>query len=179
MTSGSIFQLTNPEIYVVTTAQGDQLAGQVATWVSLASLVPDQPRVALVLSPCTHTSSLLRGRGSFVLQMLAADQAPLLERFGLYSGYHRPKFADLEITHSDQGLPILPGTCGWAVCEVVEHVDLGDRVVWIANVSQQVCYPDRLPLRRAEALAQLPDSVRQQLLAQRQADIERDRQLRR
>ncbi|NJM76640.1 MAG: hypothetical protein HC852_13715 [Acaryochloridaceae cyanobacterium RU_4_10] len=43
--STSIFNLTNPEIYVITAAHEGQVSGQVATWVTLAALVPERLRV--------------------------------------------------------------------------------------------------------------------------------------
>ena len=175
MADGSIFRLTNPEIYVVTTAHGDQLAGQVATWVTLATLVPESPRVVVVLSPHTHTSSLLKNQTSFVLNMLAEDQAPWLERFGLRSGFQQDKFSDIAMTKTDSGLPILPETCGWALCDVSETLDVGDRIIWVADVVQQSVNPNKQPLRRVEGLDALPAEVRQELLQQRLADIERDR----
>ncbi len=178
MSQGSIFSLSNPEIYVVTTAHDGQLAGQVATWVTLASLVPEHPRVIVVLSPATHTSSLLRHQPTFVLNLLSETQAPWLERFGLFSGFNRDKFQGIELTYTDQGLPILPNTCGWAVCQATEHVDVGDRIIWIADVTEQSYHPDQRPLRRVEGLNTLPNEVRDRLLQQRLADIERDRPLR-
>ena len=178
MADGSIFRLTNPEIYVVTTAQGDQLAGQVATWVTLATLVPDSPRVIVVLSPHTHTSSLLQASQSFVLNMLADDQEDFLESFGLRSGFKRDKFADIQLTRTESGLPVLPETCGWALCKVAQSIDVGDRIIWIADVVKQSVNPDKQPLRRVEGLNALPDEIRQELLQQRLADIERDRPLR-
>lgn len=178
MAEGSIFRLTNPEIYVVTTAFDNQIAGQVATWVTLATLVPDSPRVVVILSPHTHTSSLLRQSQRFILHMLSETQAPWIEQFGLLSGHDQDKFQGIELTYTDQGLPILPGTCGWAVCQVSQHIDVGDRTIWVADVTVQSFHPDRQPLRRVEGLDALPDNVRNRLQQQRLADIERDRALR-
>ena len=178
MVEGSIFRLTNPEIYVVTTAFDGQQAGQVATWVTLATLVPESPRVIVVLSPHTHTSSVLQSSQSFALNMLADTQADWLERFGIWSGHHQDKFEGIDGIQTENGLPILPNTCGWAICKISDQLDMGDRIIWVADVTEQSFSPDRPPLRRVEGLNSLPDEVRQKLLKQRLADIERDRPFR-
>lgn len=175
MADGSIFQLTNPEIYVLTTAHNGQRAGQVVTWVTLASLIPENPRVVVVLSPCTYTSSVLSQSQRFVLNMLASDQSDWLERFGMVSGHTQDKFQGIEVTTAEMELPILPGTCGWASCRVSEQIDQGDRVIWVADVFAQSFNPTKQPLRRMEGLGALSEPVRQTLIQQRLADIERDR----
>ena len=177
MVNGSMFRVTNPEIYVVTTAYQGQSAGQVATWVTLASLIPEHPRVVIVLSPHTHTSSLLRHSQTFVLNMLASAQVSWLERFGMVSGFTLDKFKDIEVTYTALGVPILPETCGWANCRITEQMDLGDRIIWVADVVEQSFNPNQHPLRRQEGLQSLPDEVRQTLVQQRLADIDRDRSM--
>lgn len=175
---GSIFRLTNPEIYVVTTSHQGQLAGQIATWVTLASLIPETPRVVVILSPHTHTNSLITQSQTFVLNMLASDQSPWLQRFGMISGHTQDKFQGIEVTHTEQGLPILPETCGWARCQITEQMDMGDRIIWVADVLEQSFNPDKQPLRRIEGIQSLPEEVRQTLIQQRLGDIERDRPMR-
>jgi flavin reductase (DIM6/NTAB) family NADH-FMN oxidoreductase RutF len=178
MSNGSIFSLTNPEIYVLTAAHGGAQGGQVVTWLTLASLVPESPRVMTAISPFTHTFSLLEQSGEFVVNLLAREQAPWLVHFGLQSGHTTPKLQDIAVVYTPSGVPILPETCGWAWCRVAEHLDLGDRRLIIADVVDQACDSTRSPLRRVEGLADLPATITQALATQRQADIERDRPLR-
>ena len=51
----------------------------------------------------------------------------------------------------------------------------GDRVIWVADVFMQSFNPTKQPLRRMEGLGALSEPVRQTLIQQRLADIERDR----
>ena len=178
MSNGSIFSLTNPEIYVLTAAHRGVQGGQVVTWLTLASLVPEAPRVMAAISPFTHTFALLEHSGEFVVNLLAQEQAPWLVHFGLQSGHTTPKLKDIALSYTPSGVPILPETCGWAWCRLSEQHDLGDRRLIIADVVDQACDSLRSPLRRVEGLAALPTTVTQALAAQRQADIERDRPLR-
>lgn len=178
VSQGSIFSLTNPEIYVLTVAHDGEMGGQVATWVSLASLIPEAPRVITILSPYTHTYSLIQKSQAFVLQMLAQDQELWLERFGLKSGHDYNKFEGIEVGYTKARLPILPKTCGWAACRITHQQDLGDRILLVADVLEQSVTPNRRPLRRQEGLAALPGEVMQALKQQRLDDIDRDRPLR-
>jgi flavin reductase (DIM6/NTAB) family NADH-FMN oxidoreductase RutF len=46
----SIFQLTDQEIFVITSSDGGRPVGQVATWVMPASLIPEHLRLVVTLS---------------------------------------------------------------------------------------------------------------------------------
>lgn len=176
MRTSSIFSLTNPEIYVITAAHQGQMGGQVATWVTLASLVPEKMRVVTIISPRNFTYSLMQASQQFVLQLLAVGQQDWLPLFGLQSGYQIDKFTGLDLQFTPSGIPILPGTCGWVECRVSYQVDRGDRVIFGADVIASQLHAERQPLRRAEALAALPDTVTEALFHKRQLDIEQDRQ---
>jgi flavin reductase (DIM6/NTAB) family NADH-FMN oxidoreductase RutF len=175
--STSIFNLTNSEIYVLTAAHEGQVGGQVATWVTLAALVPEHLRVVTILSPRNFTFGLIQESKRFMLHLLAQGQQDWLPLFGLYSMREIDKFARIAIAQTIDGIPILPDTCGWAECQVVQEVDLGDRVIVIADVVHHQVYAERKPLCRVEAMAGLPPEVVQELAAKRLEDIECDRGL--
>jgi flavin reductase (DIM6/NTAB) family NADH-FMN oxidoreductase RutF len=173
----SIFQLTDQEIFVLTSRYGEQRSGQVATWVMPASLIPEQMRLVLTLSPGNATTAVIRQSRQLLVQLLAIEQAELMFRFGYYSSRNYDKFAGLELQTSPAGLPIIPGTCGWAECDVKDWHDLGDRCLLIADVVAQFYDPARQPLREQAAFASLSDSQRQQLAEKFNRDIETARQL--
>ncbi|MBW4554280.1 MAG: flavin reductase family protein [Aphanocapsa sp. GSE-SYN-MK-11-07L] len=173
----SIFQLTNQEIFVVTAAHNGQLGGQVATWVMLATLIPERLRVIIAISPFNYTQSLLQQSQRFVLNLLAAGQEDWLVLFGLHSGRDINKFSEIDFTLSPTGIPILPQTCGWAECVIGQSVNLGDRILYIADVVEHRVYPERTPMREVAAFATLPEDVRQALASKLEADIERSRGL--
>jgi flavin reductase (DIM6/NTAB) family NADH-FMN oxidoreductase RutF len=176
--SGSLFNFANQEIYIVTAAHGGQVSGQATTWITLASLIPEHPRVTAIISPRNYTFALIRSSGQFILNLLAEGQQDWVSRFGLQSTRDVDKFAGIATQFSAKGIPILPDTCGWAECTVIQTVDLGDRMVFIADVIQQQVQEHRKPLRRQEALATLPLEITQALTAKRLLDIESERSLR-
>jgi flavin reductase (DIM6/NTAB) family NADH-FMN oxidoreductase RutF len=176
--AGSLFNFANQEIYVVTAAYAGQVSGQATTWITLASLIPEYPRVTAIISPRNYTFALIRKSSQFVLNLLAEGQQDWVTRFGLQSTRDVDKFVGIATQSSANGIPILPDTCGWAECTVIQTVDLGDRMVFIADVIQQQVHEHRKPLRRQEALAALPPEVTQALAAKRLLDIENERPLR-
>ncbi|MCG9891751.1 MAG: flavin reductase family protein [Thermosynechococcaceae cyanobacterium MS004] len=176
--NASIFSLTNPEIYVVTAAYEGQRGGQVATWVTLAAIIPEQLRVIVIISPRNFTYRLMQQSGAFVLNLLAEGQQDWLPLFGLQSMHEVNKFSDIPAQTTESGIPILPETCGWALCETLQTFDLGDRVVFLADVVAQEVTGARQPLRRIEATAALSPEINAQLVAKRLLDIEADRKLR-
>jgi flavin reductase (DIM6/NTAB) family NADH-FMN oxidoreductase RutF len=173
----SIFSLINPELYVITAAHAGQWGGQITTWVTVGALVPEHLRVVTILSPRNFTFGLVQHSGHFVVNLLAQGQQDWLPLFGLCSMREVDKFAGIPIQKSPSGVPILPNICGWAECQVVQSVDLGDRTVIIADVLHHEVYDDLQPLRRVEALATLQPEVAQALAAKRVLDIECDRGL--
>jgi flavin reductase (DIM6/NTAB) family NADH-FMN oxidoreductase RutF len=172
----SIFQLTNHEIYVLTATDGDRRGGQVATWVMPTTLLLDQLRLVASISPFNFTYELIERSQRFVVHMLAEGQEVWVPRFGLETGRDIDKFADIAVSYTDSGIPILPDTCGWAECQVIHHVDTGDRQVCIADVIQQQAFAGRQPLTKNDAFAKLPASVSEALVQKRVIDSDRDRQ---
>jgi flavin reductase (DIM6/NTAB) family NADH-FMN oxidoreductase RutF len=177
MGSNSIFNLTNPELYVITAAHGDQVSGQITTWVTLGALVPEHLRVVTVISPRNFTFALIQNSQRFVVNLLAEGQQEWLPLFGLQSTRDLNKFDGLLTDTTASGIPILPQTCGWTECQVVHTVDLGDRHVLIADILDHKLHDSRKPLCRVEAMAALPPEVGQALAEKRALDIECDRAL--
>jgi flavin reductase (DIM6/NTAB) family NADH-FMN oxidoreductase RutF len=175
--STSIFHLTNHEIYVITSAYGGYISGQVATWVMLTTLIPECPRITLSISPFNYTYDLIRQSQRLVVHLLAEGQHDWIPRFGLQSSRELNKFDDISgLRSTSQGIPILPHTCGWADCYVGQQIDTGDRVICIADVVEQHINPGRIPLRKQEAFAALGPDALQQLAQKRQQDANRDRE---
>jgi flavin reductase (DIM6/NTAB) family NADH-FMN oxidoreductase RutF len=172
---GSIFSLTDHEIFVVTARDEGRDSGQIATWIMPATLVPDHPRVAVVISSRNFTHGLLAASGRFVLNLLSDQQHALLPLFGLYSSRDYDKFAGMEVQRSPEGIAVLPGTCGWAECRVVSSLDLGDRIIYAADIVAQELYPGRRPLHKREAFALQPPDILAQLEEKQRADGARDR----
>lgn len=175
--NSSIFNLTNPELYVITAAHGGQVSGQITTWVTLGAMVPEHLRIVTVISPRNFTFSLIQQSRHFVVNLLAQGQQDWLPLFGLQSTREVNKFEGILTEATATGIPVLPETCGWAECRTVQEVDFGDRTIIIADVLTHQVDMSRKPLCRAEAMAALPPTVSEALAQKRLMDIECDRAL--
>lgn len=169
-----MFSLTDHEIYVVTARHEGRDSGQVATWIMPATLVPDRPRIAAVISPQNFTHGLIAASGRFVLNMLSEEQHALLPQFGLHSSREYDKFDGVAYRRSASGIPVLDGSCGWAECRIVASMDLGDRIIYVADVEEQQIVPGLRPLRKREAFALQPEAVRLRLEEKHRVDGARD-----
>jgi flavin reductase (DIM6/NTAB) family NADH-FMN oxidoreductase RutF len=172
-----MFSLTDHEIYIVTARHEERENGQIATWIMPATLVPDRLRIAAILSPQHYTASLIRQSGRFTVNLLAEGQHELVPLFGLVSGRDIDKFDGMELLRTRNGLPVIPGACGWAECAVVSSLDSGDRVVYLADVAEHSVDMTKIPLRKREAFARLDPDVRELLEEKQRRDGERDRAL--
>ncbi len=173
----SIFSLTNHEVFLLTAKLDQADCGMIATYIMPATLVPDRLRIVAVLSPQNQTVDGIRENGRFTVQLLSQEQSALVPQFGLYSGKERDKFSDVALERSPSGMALIKDSCGWIECKVVDSMDSGDRIIFLADVAHQKLSPGIPPLRKVDAFSQLPLEAIQALLEKRRRDGERDREL--
>jgi flavin reductase (DIM6/NTAB) family NADH-FMN oxidoreductase RutF len=110
---------------------------QICVSVFGASIVPEQPRLLVVLSNTNYTTGLVRETGTLSVTVLSQSQVGLLEPLGLHSGRDRHKLAGLDIETTLAGDPLFPGGAGVLSCEVLEHFDLGDSTAFLSAVLER------------------------------------------
>jgi flavin reductase (DIM6/NTAB) family NADH-FMN oxidoreductase RutF len=177
MSPASILDDFNKEVFLVTTCSHRHKRGMIVTWVTAASLIPGRKRLVLVVSPHHSTTQGLLQSRTFILHRLAREQVPLVPTFGLFSSREVDKFAQLAVHRDDRGLPIIPGTCGWARGNTIAHIDGGDRLVVLVDVDKEEGPANRPPLFVRDLAHALPGAILRQLEEKYRRDIARDRQL--
>ncbi len=141
-----VFQLMDRELWLLTTDSEKGRGGLICTFVSKASIVPELPRMAVGLAKHHHTCGLVQSSERFTLHLLWPDQIDLVWRFGLSSGRDKDKFAGMEVQTSPLGNPLL-GTClAWLDCRVEATLDLGDRILFAAEVTDGASHGNNVPL---------------------------------
>lgn len=110
---------------------------QVCVSVFGASIVPERPRVLVVLSNTNYTTELVRASGTVAVSVLGETQAGLLAPLGLRSGRDGPKLDGLTFELTAAGDPIFPGGGGWLAGEVLEQFSLGDSTAFLIAVREQ------------------------------------------
>jgi flavin reductase (DIM6/NTAB) family NADH-FMN oxidoreductase RutF len=150
---------------------------QISVSVFGAGVVPDQPRLLVVLYKRNHTHDLIMLKGDLSISVLCAAQVDLIPKLGFVSGRDSPKFEGLAYTLSERGNPIFNGSIGWLECVVIEHFDLGDSTAFLVAVLENNRLTNDEPLVWSKLAPTLPQAVRDQWDAKMARDIDHYRKL--
>jgi flavin reductase (DIM6/NTAB) family NADH-FMN oxidoreductase RutF len=116
-------------VTVASTIVNGQSWGMTANAVTSLSLEP--PLVLLAVDRDSKSQEMFQSGGCFALNILAADQQDLSNRFA-FSG---PKdFDDLETKTAETGSPILTNALAWVDCRVVDILPGGDHDIFIGEI---------------------------------------------
>lgn len=108
---------------------------QVCVSVFGASIVPERPRILVVLSNTNFTTGLVAASGTLSVSVLGETQAPRLAPLGLRSGRDGAKLTGLELEIDPFGNPLFSaGSAGWLSAEVLSTTSLGDSTAFLAAV---------------------------------------------
>ena len=110
---------------------------QICVSVFGASIVPERPRLLVVLSKTNYTTGLVAGTGTLAVTVLGESQSHLLEPLGLHSGRNGPKLGDVAHSLTALGDPVFGGA-GTLACEVLHSFDFGDSTAFLAAVRDRV-----------------------------------------
>jgi flavin reductase (DIM6/NTAB) family NADH-FMN oxidoreductase RutF len=174
--ASTLFAWLDREIWLVTAQAGDRRCGLIATFVSQASIVPDLPRVLVALSKEHFTWELVEASGAFALHLLPEEQIDLVWHFGLESGRMQDKLAGMEVSTGATGSPLLKQAIGWLDCRVETRLDVGDRILYVAEVVEGHVTNFAPPLTTRRLMERAPTPRLTELQRQRHFDSYRDAQ---
>lgn len=115
-------------VSVVTAMDHDRPHGTTVSAFASLSMAP--PMVLVALDRDSELLGLLRGTGTFGVNVLASDQSGIAKRFARKGS---AKFDGVS-WRSCGGLPRLHGGVGWLACEVAELIDGGDHILALGDV---------------------------------------------
>ena len=159
LSQGSVFSHVDHEVFLITASHDKQASGMVVTWVLPASMQAGYPKLLFLAAESNYTFELLKRSGRFVMHLLAEDQIPLMERFGLESGRSFDKFEGLSYKLSAEGDRILENTAGYALCQVEQIMALPERLVVVADVSQQQVDKSKRALSKKDAFSRMSQEL--------------------
>lgn len=107
---------------------------QICVSVFGASIVPERPRLIVVLSNTNYTTSLVEASGTLAITVLSHSQSNLLEPLGLHSGRNREKLTNIPYELTDAGDPLFPGAAGHLWGRVLESHPLGDSTAYLTAI---------------------------------------------
>ncbi|MCC7084140.1 MAG: flavin reductase [Pirellulales bacterium] len=140
---GAILGQVPSGLFVVTSQHGREKTGMLASWVMQAGF--DPPMVSVAVNSGRPLAKWLLAGESFVLNVLSENDKLLIGHFGRGIEPGEPAFDGLNVTSTDEGLPILADALGFLVCKPKGNVDSGDHRIFIAEVSDGRILNDARP----------------------------------
>jgi flavin reductase (DIM6/NTAB) family NADH-FMN oxidoreductase RutF len=117
-------------VTVVTTADGaGRPYGLTATAFSSVSLAP--PLALVCIDKDAASYGQFAAAAAFAVNFLAADQVEVSNRFASSGS---DKFAGVEWRRGELGVPLLPGTLGFAECRLVHAHEGGDHTIFVGEI---------------------------------------------
>jgi flavin reductase (DIM6/NTAB) family NADH-FMN oxidoreductase RutF len=118
-------------VTLVTTRDGDRVHGLTVS--AFASVSAEPPLVAVIINRANAIHPLLQTGGApFAVNVLAADQAALSERFAFDPESERFDAGDW--TTATTGAPVLADAVAWLDCRVVDRHPAGTHVIYVGRV---------------------------------------------
>ena len=170
----SVLRRLDPEIWIITAADGARRGGLVSTTVAQASIVPELPRITVGIAKQHATWPLIEAAGAFAAHLIDQSLIEWVWRFGLQSGREIAKFDGLELRTGSTGAPILAAALAWMECRVEARLDTGDRTLYLAEVIDGGVNRDARPLTMQRMLELAAPDQRKQLREALARDAEID-----
>lgn len=123
-------------VAVVTARAGERVHGMTVTDFAGVSLAP--PLVLVCADKKSNTLPLIESGGNFAVNLLAAGQEALSDRFASKQDEWR-RFEGLACETSATGAPLIVGALVGLACRVVAMHDAGDHVIVVGEVEQVLC----------------------------------------
>jgi flavin reductase (DIM6/NTAB) family NADH-FMN oxidoreductase RutF len=180
----SALRLLDREIWIITAADRPRRGGLLATWVSPASIDPQNPTMLVALGANHFTTELVLASKAFAAHLLRPDQIGLAWNFAHGSGRDRNKLAGIAIHAGPTGAPLLKDCLAWFDCRVFANYTAGDRLLFWGDIvdgnrhlNVDGTVSTAAPLREQHFISCLTPDQRILLAADRAADAARGRLL--
>lgn len=122
----------NYGLYVLTAADGDELAAAGVNWVSQASFEP--PLVMAGVKADAHTHDLIVRTKAFAVNVLADDQLDIGKAMFRSTTVEGDTLNGYRFERGGTGSPLLVDTPWWFECRLTDHIDRGDHSVFVGEV---------------------------------------------
>ena len=119
-------------VYIVSTMDGERATGCVAN--SVMQITSSPATIAVSMNHDNYTNSCIKKSGKFAISILSEESNPeLIGRFGFQSGKDVDKFDGIEAVEIE-GLSVVPDSCGYIVCKVIDQMETATHTVFLGEV---------------------------------------------
>ena len=155
--------LTSPVVAITATRDGKR-NGLISDAALRASIVPDIPRLLVVVHKINYTHDMIFETGRFAVHVLHRGQFDLIERLGFASGRDGDKLAGVPHRLGALGCPILDDCYAWFECRVVNVMDTGASTCFLGEAGNVGRGPGRDVMTAEFMRANLPAHLREHYL---------------
>lgn len=128
----AIFRKMSYGVYLLTVMDGDRPTGCAVN--SIMQITSDPATVAVSVNHGNYTKECIEKAGIFAFNILSEQSdASLIGTFGFQSGRDVDKFQDI-MWERKNNAPIILGTNGYVVCQVIEKMETETHTVFLGKV---------------------------------------------
>ncbi len=139
-------------LFVITCADGDEVNGFTANWITQASFEP--PMVVFAMENDTRSLEMIRRSGAYAVNVLPSGSRDFAGQMGRSSKQNPDKLDGVRYERGPvTGCPILADAVGWLECRLVSATPAGDHTLLLGEVVEagDGGRSDTRPLTLAEA----------------------------
>ena len=136
-------------LYVLTARCGSFSNGCIIN--TLAQVTSSPNRVSVTVNKSNYTCFMIAQSGRFNVSMIDTTAGfEMFTHFGFSSGRWEDKLYGTEFKYAENGVPYIPyNTCAYLSGEVVQQIDLGTHIMFIADVTAGEVLSDNAPMTYA------------------------------
>ncbi len=122
-------------VYIVTTKDGEEVDGMLATWISQSSFAP--PCVSVAVNKSRHIVGLMTVGSEFAVNILSKENMDIFKNFAKpvkTPEEAHARFSGLDRLEGHEGPPVFNKAIGYLLCKVANVVDSGDHNLILGEV---------------------------------------------
>jgi flavin reductase (DIM6/NTAB) family NADH-FMN oxidoreductase RutF len=151
-------------VVAITAERAGKKNGMISDVATRASIVPEVPRLMILVHKFNYTHDMIFDTGHFALHALHRAQFELIERLGFESGRDHDKLADVPHRLGALGCPILEDCWAWFECRVINVMDTGSSTCFLGDVADLGRGPGKEIMTPGYMRANLPPEWREPYL---------------
>lgn len=130
----NVFRNLSYGVYIVGTMDGKRPTGCTAN--SAMQITSEPATIAISINHDNYTNACIEKCGYFSISILAETSDPgLIGNFGFQSGKEKDKFDGIDYKLSE-GIPVIPDSCGYIVCRVINKMETTSHTVFLGEVME-------------------------------------------
>jgi flavin reductase (DIM6/NTAB) family NADH-FMN oxidoreductase RutF len=155
--------LTSP-VVAVTSRRGPKANGMITDGVVRASIVPDIPRMMILVHKLAFSHELIFQTGKFCAHVLHEGQIEEIHTLGFQSGRDSDKMAGIPWRPGELGLPVLEQHVVAFECQVINAMDTGSSTVFLGEAKAVHKGPGTRPMTPAYMREHMPPAWKEEYI---------------